>query len=446
MSDDKDSRIGLYLNLLACLIDSGKAGYLKFRNASIKPQDLEKDSADCLRFIEEYYQTYGDVPTRAEFQQGFQDQLPPSSGKLEFWIDEFLKTKMADHANNAVQAFGFKANKDMAAALDELETSIKFIKNLKRTVEFVHTRELIEELRKKYADAKANVIGIPTPWKAMDSWTQGWNPGDLCFLGARTGKGKTFFTILALIAAIKSGKIKKCLYASGEMPPVSILQRYAAMDHKVSYEKVRKGSLSDLNQTIEDGYLTYLDTTLRALDTLVLLDASKTGFTLQNIGAAIESSEADFVIVDAAYMLRLEKPLPSHESMGKIAQGLKEFALKYRVPIIASTQLNRASLQKTSQDDSDFALSDQIAWNSDFMFILSQSDDQYKARQMQINPVKIREGANTKEGLTISWCFDRMDFSEAKSNVAQMEDYKNKSKKHFQDMDPNDPDHPTAFF
>lgn len=446
-------KIVKHINLLSSLLDSGKPGYSKFRNSCIRPEDLDKNSGDCLRFIEEYYQKYGEPPTRTVFIHTFHEDLPQSSGSLEFWIDEVLKTKMTEHAHNAVQNFGIKWKEDIVGALAKLEADIKFVKNQKRGIEFLKARDLVDELRKKYFDSKAKIIGIPTPWETMNNWTQGWNPGDLCFLGARTGKGKTFFTILALLSAMKSGKVKKCLYASGEMPPLSILQRYAVIDHQVSYEKVRQGELGPFQ---EEKYLKYLDTTLRELETLTFFDRSKTDFTLTNMGEAIESSEADFVIVDAAYMMKLEKTLPSHESMGKIAQGLKDCALKYRVPIIATSQLNRASLQKQTNDDSDFALSDQIAWNSDFMFVMSQSDEQYKMREMQINPVKIREGVNTREGLRISWCFDRMDFTEIKPNVSKMSDYRGdpnpppppppKPKKKDFDLDPSDPDHPAFYF
>lgn len=404
--------------LISAILDEGRPAYLKLKAAGITPADLDSETAPALSFITIYFDQYNTVPTKGIFKETFGVELPSDPGtNMDFWVERVMKKKLTEQAFAAVQNFGVKARDDIYAGMECLEEAVKYYKTNKQGLCIQTPVDLVESVKQSYQEAKLGIMGVPTPWYRMDDWTSGWRPGNLCFVGARSGKGKTFFTILALRSAIKSQRVKKVFYVSGEMTPEIILQRYAVIDHKIAYERVRKGNLGPFQET---EYLKYLDNTFTNLKQISILNIqkSKGGFSMGNLEQGLEILQPDLMVVDASYMLKLSKDYRNQfEIMGKVAEGLKELSLKYNVPTIATTQLNRQSLTKTSNDDSDFALSDQIAWNSDFMFILSQSDEQAQNKIMEIKPIKIREGARDKDTLKVRWCFDQMDFNDVDSNV-----------------------------
>lgn len=415
MSENKSS----YVFLISSILKEGRTGYLKIKAADIRPADLDQETAPALSFIYDYWKNYGDVPSIPVFMEQFGVELPVDAGSnVDFWIDRVIKRKLTDQAYAAVTSFGAKAGDNIYEAMKPLEEVVSYYRTSNRQLSVQFPKDLVETLVTNYQDAKKGIKGINTPWDKMDDWTQGWNPGNLCFVGARSGKGKTFFTILAMRSAIKSMKVKRVLYASGEMTPDIILQRYAVIERGIAYESVRKGNLGPFQ---ESEYFKFLRKEIAENEQIAIINIGKTrgGFSLKNIQLGVELYSPDLLIVDASYMLKLEDKFARNQFdiMAKVAEGLKELSLKHGIPTIASTQLNRQSLTKTSNDDSDFALSDQIAWNSDFMFIMAQSDDQARSKVMEIKPIKIREGANDRNPLKVNWDFDRMNFDDSEANV-----------------------------
>lgn len=414
--------------LIAKILDSGKSGYLQLKSAEVKPTDLDQDCQKALEFIEEHVEKFNEVPSRQVFEHSFGFELPPSSGSLDFWIQEVVQEKMMLQGITAVQRFGAKVKESFKSAVDELRNFVRYSDSFSIKTHILKPKDALPAVSQRYTDAQANKIGIPTPWSEMDKWTRGWNPGDLCFVGARTGVGKTFFTILCAKIALMQEKPKVVLYASGEMTPTVIFTRFSSMCSGVSYSKIRDGKLE-----VEDElkYFKFLDENFRHMDALNVIDFSKKkeGFSMVNIEAAVEQISPDLLIVDAAYMLKpYLQPKNEFQVMSQIAKELKSLAVASNIPIIASTQLNRTSIQKTTYDDSDFALSDQIGWNSDFMFTLRQSQEQYQARIMEIQPVKIREGKNDRTAMSTSWCFENMDFSKRNAEVTDINEYKQTKK------------------
>jgi replicative DNA helicase len=215
---------------------------------------------------------------------------------------------------------------------------------------------------------------------------------------------------MAIAARVRNHGV---LFISGEMGRRDIGRRYVSMRSKLPYSFLRRGKLVP---QLEQKYYRDLETT-RTESGLEIMDASL-GFKSSDIELAIDKTSADLILIDAAYRIKAnQKVRDRFENMALVADDLKSFALRYKKAIVATTQLNRASVQKTSFGDDDVALSDVVGWNATNLFALKQNKENKDQNLMAIHPIKVREAENHRDPLLINWNMEKMDFSQDSSNI-----------------------------
>lgn len=173
----------------------------------------------------------------------------------------------------------------------------------------------------------------------LDVMLGGFKPGQLIYIGARPGVGKTSLAIyMAKYVAEHGGGV---LLVSLEMNPVEIAARFMANESGVDLQKISTGkmeledfeqispcyqALADLPVTIEERAVT----PLQIRNAAAKMKASKQGLSL--------------IVVDYIQLMRADEKCGNRtEEVTQISRELKLMAMDFGVPLLCMTQFNRES-------------------------------------------------------------------------------------------------------
>ncbi len=191
------------------------------------------------------------------------------------------------------------------------------------------------------------VTGLATDFTELDRMTSGLQKGELIIVAARPSMGKTAFAInMAQNAAINHGAVVAVF--SLEMSKESLLRRMLASQAWVDQRKLMTGFIPREDQVKLQ----------RALEQLVesrLFIDDTAGISLAEMRAKARrlkqnNGGLDLVVVD--YLQLMSATLPSAggkryenrtQEVSAISRGLKALAKELDVPVVALSQLSRAS-------------------------------------------------------------------------------------------------------
>ncbi len=191
------------------------------------------------------------------------------------------------------------------------------------------------------------VTGLATNFTELDRMTSGLQKGELIIIAARPSMGKTALAInIAENAAIKSKAIVAVF--SLEMSKESLLRRMLASQAWVDQRKLQTGFLGREDQTKLQNALEQL------VESHLFIDDSA-GISLSEMRAKARrlkqtAGGLDLVVVD--YLQLMSATLPSAggkryenrtQEVSAISRGLKALAKELHVPVVALSQLSRAS-------------------------------------------------------------------------------------------------------
>jgi replicative DNA helicase len=193
------------------------------------------------------------------------------------------------------------------------------------------------------------ITGLPTHLVDLDRTTSGLQKGELIIIAARPSMGKTALAInIAQNAAVHSGAIVAVF--SLEMSRESLLRRMLASQARVDQRKLQQGFLPREEHNKLQNALNQL------LEARIYIDDSA-GMSLAEMRAKARrlkqtAKGLDLVVVD--YLQLMSVSLPTNggkkggyenrtQEVSAISRGLKALAKELEVPVVALSQLSRAS-------------------------------------------------------------------------------------------------------
>jgi replicative DNA helicase len=200
-----------------------------------------------------------------------------------------------------------------------------------------------------YAQQK-EVTGLATHYTQFDKMTSGLQASDLIIIAARPSMGKTAWAInIAENAAVRDGKIVAVF--SLEMSKESLLRRMLASQALVSMQKIQtgfipkadRGKLMEALERLAESKIFIDDTPAIALSEMRAkarrLQRQQGGLDLIVIDYLQLMSASSFGAGAKRYENRTQE-------VSAISRGLKALAKELRVPVVALSQLSRASEQR----------------------------------------------------------------------------------------------------
>ncbi len=237
--------------------------------------------------------------------------------------------------------------------------------------------------------------GVPTGFRDLDELTNGLHPGQLAVLAARPAIGKSTVGLdLARSASIRNGLTS--VIFSLEMSRSEITMRLLSAEAGVPLHHMRSGTMGDADWTKLARRMG------EVADAPLFIDDSP-NLTMMEIRAKArrlkQRHDLRLVVVDYLQLMTSPRRVESRQQeVSELSRSLKLLAKELDVPVVAISQLNRSSEQRTDKKPqlSDLRESGAIEQDSDVVILLYREDvyerDSPRAGEADLIVAKHRNG------------------------------------------------------
>lgn len=202
-------------------------------------------------------------------------------------------------------------------------------------------------------DSLSDYTGIASGYPQLDAMTQGWQPSDLIIVAGATSMGKTALALSSLWQSVNLYPNDYFFFSTQEMATGQIIDRLIAIETGINLLKLRSPrhlkesdfkKIERAREKIKDSKL-ILEDSVQSPDGVVaqwLRAMSKYGDSIKL-----------FVLDYLQYSSLADSDRYGHDERIAISSGtriLKEFAKKANVPVMALSQVTRASVDRCIAD------------------------------------------------------------------------------------------------
>jgi replicative DNA helicase len=271
------------------------------------------------------------------------------------------------------------------------------------------TMERIETLQKS---GKA-ITGVPSGFTDLDNLTSGFQGGELVIVAARPSMGKTAFVLnIATHAAVEQHGVA---IFSLEMSKEALVQRMLTAEARVDSQLVRRGMLRDFDFTKlarAAGVLQQCPVWIDDTPALTLLEMRSKARRLK------AENDVRLIVVDYLQLMRSPEYSDNRvQEISDISRSLKGLAKELGVPVVALSQLSRASEQRGGERKpilSDLRDSGAIEQDADVVMFIHRPEyydreDESKRGLAEIMLAKHRNGPTGDVHLRFNREYTRFD-------------------------------------
>lgn len=233
--------------------------------------------------------------------------------------------------------------------------------------------------------------------KELDKMVGGVEGGDIIVLAARPAVGKS--AIALQMIEYNALKDKKVLYFNLEMQEKQVYERMIARASNIEMARIRNATrfLQDEEKKYNAG-----NEKLSKWGNVFVRSGSA---TVSDIRLAVKNGHYDLVVIDYLQLLKPNKSRGANRyaEVGDISRGVKSIAMDFDVPIIALSQLNRASEARENAEPnmSELRESGDIEQDASVIIMLWNSDKDDNTKK-KIKVSKARQGKLGTEELTFN--------------------------------------------
>ncbi len=240
-------------------------------------------------------------------------------------------------AGGLITEIAFKENKDIVDILTEAQRHLFDISVQGVSKNFVHVRDILEEVYDATSKNTEKSKGIESGLKELDNILGGFQPSDLVILAARPSVGKTSLALdFTRHASLDLGK--KVAFFSLEMSRQQLVTRLLAMISGVNLWGIRTGSLND------DEYARIANAFGQLSEADLWID-DQPGLSILELRTRARKlyleHKIDMVVVDYLQLIKGTRQDSRVQEVSEISQELKNMARELEVPVIALSQLSR---------------------------------------------------------------------------------------------------------
>lgn len=325
----------------------------------------KNEKFDELVGEELFFEIISDVPTAANIIE---------YAKI---VKEKATLRRLGEVGTKIVELAYEGYEEVDTILDKAEGMIFKISENVDSKDLVSLKDVIAQefvrLEKVYQN-KGVATGISSGFSDFDQMTSGFHPSDLVILAARPAMGKTAFALnLALNAAMKSKK--GVLLFSLEMSSSQLLQRLLSIEAGIGLQKIRNGFLDsdDWGKLgLASMKLSNSEINIADLPNVNVLEIRAIARRLKAAG------KLDMIIIDYLQLIKGNsgKNDNRQQEISEISRALKGIARELDIPIIALSQLSRATEQRADRRPmlSDLRESGAIEQDADMVMFLYRDD------------------------------------------------------------------------
>ena len=270
----------------------------------------------------------------------------PRSANVEYYariVKEKSTLRRLIQSANDVLTRAYDAEEDADLLLDEAERSIFQIAENRMRAGFVRIGDLVDsgyQIIEQLQQHKGLVTGVPSGFVDLDEMTSGFQKSDLVIVAARPSMGKTSFVLnIALNAAIEAKKSVGMF--SLEMSKEQLFMRLLTSEARVDAHRFRGGFLGEQDYSRLVGAFAKLHDAKFFID-----DTPSIGVLEMRAKARRLKMEhgLDMLIIDYLQLMQGRGRFENRQQeLASISRAIKILAKELEVPVLALSQLSRAT-------------------------------------------------------------------------------------------------------
>jgi len=283
------------------------------------------------------------------------NSVPTASNVLNYAKIVQRKRVLRDliDAGSEVATYGYNENEDPEVLLDQAEKRIFSIAQKGLSQKFLPVKESLAEAFEridKLSKHKGGLRGLPTGFTALDNMLAGLQKSDLIILAARPSMGKSALAMNIAGHVAINEKIPVGIF-SLEMSRDQLVDRLIAEQAGLDLWRLRTGKLSSEG---EDDDFSRIQQALGVLSEapIYIDDASMVNVLQMRAMARRLQAEKGLglIIVDYLQLMEPRNTMSTMvQQMTEISRSLKFLARELSVPVLALSQLSRATEQRSPQ-------------------------------------------------------------------------------------------------
>ena len=277
-------------------------------------------------------------------------------------VSEYAIRRRLIGVANDISGLAYEGNESIEKILDISEQKVFDVSENKNMSGFVGIRDLLSASFAHVSEIASNpnnITGIPTGFTKLDDMISGLNKSNLILIAARPAMGKTSFALnIAHYAAMKAGA--KVGIFSLEMSNEEIINRIWFSEALVPNNKIRSGNMQPNDWERLTVALSKLSSSHIYVDDTAAVSPMDMRAKCRRLMA---EKGLDLIIVD-------------HIQLTEISRSLKMLAKDLNIPVVALSQLSRASDSRTDKRPmlSDLRESGAIEQDADIVMMLYRDD------------------------------------------------------------------------
>lgn len=277
--------------------------------------------------------------------------IVPTSLHLEYYaqiVSRLSVMRRLISAGSQITAIGYQTDAEVDASISKAEDVLFKVRQKKSQQDFVPISQVLGQYFEEIGSVESQIEEIPhilTNFAALDNFLGGLQRSDLIILAARPSLGKTSLALnVARNAAINQ---KACVALfSLEMSQQAIVQRLLANEANVDSSHVRRGDYTEKEER------EIMEASGILSEALIYIDDSPQIRPAEMRGKARRlhfERNVDLVIVDYLQLIRGDSRGDNRvQEVSEITRALKALAREINAPVLAVSQLSRATEWRAS--------------------------------------------------------------------------------------------------
>jgi replicative DNA helicase len=283
--------------------------------------------------------------------------------------------RLAEAGTRIVQ-LAYGAAPDVSDVVDRAQAAVYEVTERRTNDDYLPLADLLNPALEEIESIQGHdgsLTGVPTGFTDLDELTNGLHGGQLWIVAARPAVGKSTLGLdFARAASIKNGMTS--IIFSLEMSRMEITMRLLSAEARVSLQNIRTGRLT------EDDWSRLARRMGEVAEAPLFIDDSP-HLTMMEIRAKArrlkQRNQLRLVILDYLQLMSSPKKVESRQQeVSEISRSLKLLAKELEVPVVAISQLNRASEQRADKRPqvSDLRESGSLEQDADAVILLYRED------------------------------------------------------------------------
>lgn len=306
-------------------------------------------------------------------------QSVPTAANASFYAEIVAEKAILRRIVNVgakISQMGFNADGEVEDIVNEAQAEIYKVGENRSGDDYVALGAILAETIDEIEAASTagdGISGVPTNFDEFDELTQGLHGGQMVVIAARPAVGKSTMGLdFARAAAIGHGMT--AAFFSLEMSKTEIAMRLLSAEATISLQDLRKG-------TLDEGQWRKMALTLQKLNEAPFFIDDSPNMSMMEIRAKCrrlkQQHNLKMVVLDYLQLMSSGKRVESRQQeVAEFSRALKLLAKELEVPVIALSQLNRGSEQRTDKRPqiSDLRESGSIEQDADMVILLHRED------------------------------------------------------------------------